>query len=104
MLQLAQASLLCTSRRCARMRTAACSMGLESTSTPPPVQLTFWWACAQAQMLRLAEERAELDRQLAAADAEVSRLGDEELRCHVEVGRALRQVQHSRWDRVTHSA
>lgn len=45
-------------------------------------------------MLRLAEERAELDRQLAAA--EISRLGDEEQRCHAAVERALRQVRHSR--------
>jgi ElaB/YqjD/DUF883 family membrane-anchored ribosome-binding protein len=71
---------------------------------PFPSVLTFWWAWAQVQMLRLAEERAELDRQLAAADAEISRLGDEEQRCHAAVERALRQVQHSPWDCVTHIA
>jgi hypothetical protein len=44
-------------------------------------------------MLRLAEEQADLDHQLAAAEAEITRLGEDEQRCHAAVERALRQVR-----------
>jgi hypothetical protein len=48
--------------------------------------------CAQAQALRLAEEQADLERQLAAAEGEIPRMSEEEVRCHAAVERALRQV------------
>ena len=53
----------------------------------------------------LFEDRAAADdRQLAAADAEISRLSDEEQQCHEAVERALRQVRHSRQAHTTHIA
>ncbi len=76
----------CYQRTCCRL------FSRESTCGDVQFRLTVTNVRIQAQAARLEEERADLDCQLATAEAQIQGLADEEARAYAAVERALRQV------------